>query len=69
MVNGTKVHHFLQGIKSTELETAIKVVWVKPEKNGTDFDATVPYLGHMFMKKILNDIYPYCKKQESAVEA
>ena len=27
MVNGTKVCHILQGIKSTELETWVNVVW------------------------------------------
>ena len=53
MDNGTKVCHFLQGIKSTELEAAVKIVWVKPEKNRMHFDATVYYLGHMVMKKSL----------------
>ena len=51
MDNGTNVHHFLQGIKSTELEAAVNVFWVQPEKYGMDFDATVPYLGQMDMKK------------------
>ena len=51
MDNGTKVHHFFQGIKSTELEAAVKVVWTKPGKYGTDFDAAASYLGHMVMKE------------------
>ena len=51
MDNGTKVHHFLQGIKSPELEAAANVVCTKPEKYGTDFDAVESYLG---MKKHLD---------------
>ena len=53
MDNSTKVCHFLQGIKSTELETAVDVVWAQPGKYGMDFDATVSYLGQMVMKKSL----------------
>ena len=50
MDNGTKVRHFLQGIKSPELDAAVNVVWVQPEKYGTDFDATMSYLGQMVTK-------------------
>ena len=49
--NGTKVHHFLQGIKSSELEAAINVVCAQLEKYGTDFDAVVSYLSQMVTKK------------------
>ena len=38
MENGIKVRHFLEGIKSNELEAVINVVWAQPEKYGTDFD-------------------------------
>ena len=51
MENGTKVRHFLQSIKSTYLEAAVNVVWVQPEKYGTDFDATVSYLVKTVTKK------------------
>ena len=44
MDNGTKVHNFLQGIKSIELEAVVNVVCTQPEKYGTDFDAVVSYL-------------------------
>ena len=43
MDNGTKVCHFLQGIKGTELEAAVNVVPAQPEKYGTDFNATMSY--------------------------
>ena len=33
-------NHFLQGIKSTELEAVVNVVWAQPEKNGTDIAKT-----------------------------
>ena len=45
--NGTKAHHFLQDIKSPELETAVNVVCAQPEQYGTDFVATVSYLDQM----------------------
>ena len=48
---GAKVHHFLQGIKSTELEAAVNVVWAQPEKYGTDFNVTVFSLGQTAMIK------------------
>ena len=51
MDNGTQFHHFLQGIKSTELEAAVNIVQAQPEKYGTDFDITVSYLGKMVTKK------------------
>ena len=53
MNNGTKVGHFLQGIKSIELKAAVNVVWAQPKKYETDFDATVSYLGQMVIKKSL----------------
>ena len=43
MNNGTKVHHFLQGIKSSELEALANVVCAQPEKYGTDFNATISH--------------------------
>ena len=52
MDNGTKLH-FLEGIKIPELEAAVNVVWAQQEKYGTDFDANMPYLGQMVMKKCL----------------
>ena len=51
MDNGTKVCHFLQGIKSPELETVVNVVCAQQGKYGTDFDTVVSYLGQMIMKK------------------
>ena len=51
MDNGTKVCHFFHGIKSTELEAAVNVVWAKPEKYGADFNAVVSYLSQMVTKK------------------
>ena len=53
MNNGTKVHHFLQGIKSPQLEAVVNVVQAQPKKYGTDFDAAMFYLGQMVMKKSL----------------
>ena len=49
--NGTKVSHFLQGIKINELEAAVNNVPDQPEKHDTDFDAMVSYLGQMAMEK------------------
>ena len=49
--NGTKACHFLQGIKSTELEAVVNIVQAQLEKYGTDFDATVPYLVQLVMEK------------------
>ena len=51
MDNGTKVHHFLQGIKSTEMEKMVKIVQVQLEKYRTDFDATMSFLGQMVTKR------------------
>ena len=51
MDDGTEISHFLQGIKSTELEAAIIVVWAQPEKYGKSSDATWSNFGQMVMKK------------------
>ena len=51
MDNGTKVCHFLQDIKSPELEAVVNVVCAQPEKYGTDFDAVLSYLCQMVTKK------------------
>ena len=51
--NSTKVCHFLQGIKSPELEAVVNVVHAQSEKFGKDFDATVSYLGQLVMKRSL----------------
>ena len=51
MDSGTKVCHFLQGIKNTELEAVINIVWVQQEKYGNDFDTTKSYLGQMVTTK------------------
>ena len=51
MDDGTKVHHFLQGIKSSELEAAVNAVQAQLEKNDKDFDMTVSYLSQMVTKK------------------
>ena len=51
MGNGSKVCHFLHGIKSPELEAVVNVVHAQPEKYGTDFDVVAFYLGQMVMKK------------------
>ena len=53
MENCTMVCHFLQGIKSPELEAAVNVVGAQPEKYGTDFDTVVSYLGKMVPEKRL----------------
>ena len=47
MDKGTKVHQFLEEIKSTELEAVVTVVWAQPKKYGKDFDATESYLDQM----------------------
>ena len=52
--NVTKVHHFFQGMKSTELEAAFNVIWAQSEKFGKDFNTNVSYLGQMVMKKGYN---------------
>ena len=44
MDNGTKVCHFLQGIKINELEAAVNVVGAQSERYGMDFDTAVFYL-------------------------
>ena len=51
MDNGSKVCHFLQGIKSSELEAMVNVVHAQPEMYGTDFDVVVSYLGQMVTRK------------------
>ena len=51
MDNDIKVHHFLQGIKSPELEAVVNVVCAQLVKYSTDFDALVSYLGQMVTKK------------------
>ena len=51
MDNGTKVHHFFQGIKSNESDAVVNDVWAQQEKYGMDFDAPVFYLGQMVTKK------------------
>ena len=45
---------FLQGIKNTELEAVVNVVWAQPEKYGKDFETTMFYHGQMVMKKGCN---------------
>ena len=52
-----KVHHFLQGIKGSELEAVVNVVWAKQEKYGTDYDAIISYLGQKVMKKSVQSIH------------
>ena len=42
--HGTMVHHFLQGIKRTELEVVVDVAQAQPEKYGSDFGAMMSYL-------------------------
>ena len=51
---GTKVHHFLQEIISTELETAVNIVWAQPEKHVKDFDTMVSYLSQTVTKEACN---------------
>ena len=51
MNKGKRVCHFLQGIRCSELEAAVNVVLVQPEKYGTDFCKSVSYVGQMVMKK------------------
>ena len=52
--DGMKVCHLLQGIKITELEAAVNVVWAQPEKYHKDFDTNVSYLGQMVKNKGCN---------------
>ena len=63
---GTKVCHFLQGMKSIELEAMVNVIQAKWQKFNTDFDATMPS-GHE--ERLYNVICPYCQNWESASEA
>ena len=49
--NCIKVHLFLQGIKSIELEAVVNVVQAQSGKYCMDFDATASYLGQMVMKE------------------
>ena len=65
MDNGIKVCHFLQGIKITELEAAVNVVWTQPKKYGTDFNVTMYYLGQMVMKECASMQYVHIAKTES----
>ena len=65
MDNGTKVHHFLQGIKSSELKAAVNVVWVQPEMYRMDFGATMFYLGQIITKKGLTMQSVYIAKTRS----
>ena len=51
--NGTNIHHYLQGIKSPELEASVNVVCTKAEKYGMDFKDTMSSLGQMVTKKVL----------------
>ena len=41
MDNCTKVCHFPNQIKSTEVEAVVNIVQVQPQKDGIDFDGTV----------------------------
>ena len=50
MEDGTKVHHFFLGIKSTEFGAAVNVFWSQQEEYGKHFDKTVSYLGQMVSK-------------------
>ena len=50
---GTKVCHFLQGVKSSELDAAVNVFCTQPEKYGTGFVATMSYLSQMIATKDL----------------
>ena len=63
---GTKVCHFLKGVKSTELEAVVNVVQTQPEKYGKDVDTAVSYLDQI---REHNAICPYCKDQKSASKA
>ena len=69
MNNGTKVHHFLQGIKSPELEVMINVVCSQPEKYGTDFDAVVLSGSDGHNKRPDYAVSPDCNNQKLASEA
>ena len=69
MDNGTKVCHFLQDIKGTELKAVVNVVQAKPERYGTEFDTTIPYLSQIVTKKPFSAICLYCRNQQSADEA
>ena len=70
MDNGTKVCHFIQDIKSTELEAVVNVVRTHPEKYGTDFDAFMSYAfkgkveGKMHPKAVWN---PLTKEQQMQI--
>ena len=51
--NDTNVCHFLQGVKSSELEADINVIKAKLEKYSKDFSSKVSYLGQMVTNKTL----------------
>ena len=57
--DGTNIHHFLQGIRGTELEAVVNVVCAQLEKNRKDFDVTVSYLGQVVTKKG-DEVQPIC---------
>ena len=65
MDNGTKVCHFLQGIKSTELVAAVNVVWAQPEMYGMDLSTTMSFLGQMVTKKVLTMQSVHTRKTRS----
>ena len=54
IVDGTYIHHFLQGIQSLQLEVAMNVVQAQQEKCGKDVDATVSYLCQIVAKNGYN---------------
>ena len=54
MDNSTKVCHFLQGMKNTEMEAVVNVVWAQPENHEEEHNYA---------------ICPYCKEWKSASDA
>ena len=48
---GIKVHHFLQGIKSSALKAVINLIKAWPEKYNQDFATTASYQGQLITKK------------------
>ena len=56
---------FSRELRSTELEEAINIVWVQPEKYDKDFDFIVTYLGLMVTMKGYNIQSVHVKKAKS----
>ena len=67
MDNCIKVHHFLLGIKSTEFDAVVNVVWAQPERY--DADCKCVLSGPFVTKKDLQCNLSVLKNQDLACDA